>query len=148
MLWVSVNAFGDGIILCWYYEMAMRGRHARASLRLSLQAVSVGMGCPEEAEGFCWQTLKKRAVPPPVVIWHHRTWEWGVVEKVIHGVQSLQQARNVWMRGSCMHLPALDCINQAGSEEYLWELGFALEVTSSLAKINTSVIPCPCFHCL
>lgn len=50
------------------------------------------------------------------------------------------------MQGSGMRLPALDCVSRAGSEEYLWELGFTPEVTSSLAKINTSVIPCPCFH--
>lgn len=145
MLWASVNAFGKGSagMMGWPWR-----RHARASPCLSLQAVSVGMCCPEEAQGFYSQTLKNKAVPSPVVVWHNRTWGWGVMETVIRGVQRLQPGRNVCMGGSGTQLPALDCVSRAGSEEYLWQLGLAPEVTSSLAKINTSVIPCPCFHCL
>lgn len=104
------------------------------------------MGCPGEAEGFLLANTEKKGSSSTC----------GDLAQLNLGM-GCDGEGNPWSteppasqeRGDArIRCEALDSVGRAGSKEHLWELGFAPDVISSLATINTSVSPCPCFHWL
>jgi len=131
MLWAGPNTFGDaregsaGMMGWAWGEMLLQKTCQSESLTnlLFLQAQSVKRVCPGEiSRGFTGKHWKKTLVHPPMISWHNRTWEWGVMEKVNREVQSLQQrwehvGARFWRAAPSLRLRQ----PRAGSNMYLWE---------------------------